>query len=507
MALNITDILGLQGLTTGQGAENLIAAYGNDYHIWNPVLNSWDGQGIITAELTKVRSTVFLDKAFFVNGNNNNVRRYDGVLELWQDETAVKKAPMAEDVKQVGDRVYYAGVYFNNLNFRSKVWYSDLPKNNDLTYGLEYGTDLTQIEGSAYVRSASSYFKARNIKVGDPFFISTGGNIGEYNVQSIEDEKTIVLTEQLKTTVMGSNFWVGGNYVDVNTNDGDALTGIGENRGRKLFFKKHALYVYNDVSLKPIDGVPGTSSRDTIVNIGSYTYYFNQYGIWRTDGANSILISRSLQEYLDGIPATFFDETIAWKAGPSLEKYRVFVGDISNINADIEIERCYLEFDTITEECSVGQLPFYPTARTIFSETKLEKVFLGNTDSEIHQTDVGNDDNGDAIPFMAETGWHFPAGAENEIIITKAEVHCREGSGISFQYKLYGTPNTQEKQWHGLTDVKDTVTTIDLTGRENNNIGRGINIQFKSNDIDKPPIIERIDIIWRPITKRKIDNE
>ena len=120
----MANIIGLSGFSKSDGTEKLIAVFGNDFHIWNSTLDRWDGQSIsVTSSVNKWRSSVFLDKAFFVNGwritsagtiaVNDDTKRYDGTT--WTNEYTNKRLPIALYVRQVKDRLYMANLYFKTL--------------------------------------------------------------------------------------------------------------------------------------------------------------------------------------------------------------------------------------------------------------------------------------------------------------------------------------------------------------------------------------------------------
>ena len=157
----------------------------------------------------------FLDYLFLVNGTNSNLV-YDGTT--WFTGGARIRMPIASYVKTVGNKVYLADLTYVSTDFKSRVWYSDLPKNNDITWGYETGTNLAQTATSKVVRSANAGFKTYGIKTGDPFFITNGANAGEYTVDTGDHAQQITLVEEKKNAATGSTYWVGSKWFDGRTN-------------------------------------------------------------------------------------------------------------------------------------------------------------------------------------------------------------------------------------------------------------------------------------------------
>ena len=510
-------MINLQGLKTSDGFEKLIGVYGNDFHIWDPVLDTWTGQGVnVTYSVNKWRSAVFLDKAYFVNGwtqtspgtitVNDNTMRYDATT--WRDEYVANKLPISKYVHQVGDRIFYSNCYFKGISQlkSSMTWFNDLPDNNNVTYGFEEGTTLNGDKDSTrvYTTAPTVYFITRNIKVGDPIFIVSLNKT--FYVSEVQTERSLILTQPLTAAVTNSNFWVGSNWVETSPSDGDETTGLGDNNDNLLIFKRDSLFRYDiKTSLRKIKGVPGTTSQESVVNIKDKTYYFHSTGVWECDGVTSRLISRPIQDYIDAVSSDMYPNIVAWVTGPSQETLRVFVGDLTDTDNNISLTNAILDYDTSNQAWSPGALPFKVTCATTFRESNTNNVLLGTDVGTVYQDNKGTSDNTVAIPWMIDTGFHFPAGPQIEIEFEKFQVHSKKGRGMQVKYKLYGTPYKIDKQWRPLNDVENDVTEFILKGRsELDNKGRGIAIQFTESSDDKTPIIERVDLFWKPTTARSL---
>jgi len=509
------NILGILGLTTSiTGLERLIAVYGNDFHVWDPALDIWLGQGIpVTSTTNKWRSAVFLDKAYFTNGwgflgsavvKNDDSKRYDGTS--WRNETQVNKMPLSKYVYQLGDRLYIANLYFptSQLNFPSMVWYCNLPESGEITWGFEEGV-VSGVKGQRKLTApvGSVYFKARGIKIGDPITFPTLSGKKEYNISEILNDKTVVLTEDLEDTLVNQPFWAGSNWFQVSQNDGDEVTGLGDNNDNLLAFKQDSLYRYDRSSLRKIKGVPGTTSQESVVNIKDKTYYFHPTGVWEHDGITSHLVSRPIQDYVDAVSPDMYPDVVAWPTGSSRETLRVLIGDVTDVDNGISLTNGILDFDTTNQAWSPGAMLTKFTCKTEFRESNDKNVFLGNTADEVYQDNTNTSDNGVVIPWMADTGFHFPAGPQVEIEFEKFLVYTKKGRGMQVRYKLYGTPWKIDKQWRPLNDIENEVTEYQLKGRsEYDNIGRGIAIQFTESSDDKTPVVERVDIFYKLTTQR-----
>ena len=440
---------------------------------------------------------VFLDYLIGVNGTDKN-QVYNQAA--WFDGGARARMPIGNLVKTVGNKVYLANLSYVGTNYSSRVWFSDLPKNDDITWGYETGTNLVTTALSSVVRSANAGFLAYNIKVGDPFFIMTGTNAGQYTVNTIDSDQQITLVEAMKNTATGSTYWVGSNWFDARRSDGDTIKGLGENDNKLLVFKKESLFRYDEKELRRVKGAVGTTSHRSITNVRENTYYFHDTGVYRYDSLSTFLISRPIQDWIDGISSSSYDSIVGWKDGDILY---MFVGDISNTAKGISLTNAILIYDTAAQAWDIGMLnnTIKVASETTVSGTRT--VFLGDTSDKVIIWNSGTADITAPIPWSFSTIYHFPGGVYNVVDFEKAEVHTIDGRGISLYYKLYGA-NSIDNQWQPLGDINDDVTTFYF---KRGTRGRGIAFKFQENSTRSPTVLGRIDIWVKDRGERNLPNQ
>lgn len=495
---------GTGGFNPSTGSSTLFVAYGND------LVNLSTGLGYSVNLTAGNRSefATFLDNFFQVNGIDNN-HRFNRTT--WIDETLARKAPIAKFILSAKTRLFLGNVKYNGTTYASRVWYSDLPKNNDIQYGIEYGTDLQSSSQNTQVSSAGSYFVTRNIKPGDPLTITTGPNSGQYTVASIGSETTLTLVETLPNASSGDTFWVGQNWFDVNTNDGDTITGLGANDDRVLCFKRRSLWRYDGLTLRQVQGVPGTTSHRSIVNVRESTFYFHPTGVYMYDGTTAQLISRAIQPYIDGVTSNNYSNIVAWPIG--LDTYRVYLGNVNNTSTGLTVNNCFLDYNTATQTWSPGSLTDNIVCRTLWLNSNIDSTFLGDDSGNVFQDQVGYSDNGVAIPWSVEIGYIFPTVLQRGFVIhsdvsiesefTGIQVHADKGRGTSVFYKLYGTPDKIDKTWRPLGSLQEEITNF-YFDRDQPRFAKGINIKLSEESTTPGPVITRVDVFNKPTTKRFI---
>lgn len=132
------------------------------------------------------------------------------------------------------------------------------------------------------------------------------------------------------------------NFFDVDTDNGDVITGLEVNASRLLVFKQNSLYLYDTNTLQQLPGVPGTVSQRSVANIQGHTLYLHRSGVWDFTGSSSTLISRPIQDIIDGINAKNLLNTCAITQG---DHYYLFLGDIYNPDTGLTIKACLLDYN------------------------------------------------------------------------------------------------------------------------------------------------------------------
>ncbi len=437
----------------------------------------------------------YLDYAFFLNGIDPT-RSFDG--SVWSKLGMRNKAPIAKYAKTYATRLFLGYVTINGITFPSRVWFTDLPFNSDARWGLEYGTNLSQTIDSPIVTSDGVYFLTNGIKAGDPLFITTGVNAGQYTIMSVDSNNQLTLTENLLATASSSTYIVGSNYFDVKTDDNDYLRGFGVNSNRLLTFKLFSLYRYNGSSLLQVPKAPGTSSGRSIVDdaIGDCYYFHGSEpsltGIYRYDGNQSVCVTKGIQSYIDGISASIFSSVVGWREG---EWIRMYVGDITNSQRNISVTKAVISYNENTNAVSVDPINKVPKCSTTFVESSIKKIFFGDDSSEIFQTPSGYDFDGASIPWAMETGPQYPLGSEVLLGFTRIQVISRDARGIQVRYKLYNNPDNIDDNWLPLGEIKNDKTEFTIPNSHRR--ASGIDIRFEEDGAkENTQYIEKVSIYY-----------
>lgn len=486
-------IAGLIGYNGASGSTNkLLAVYGND------IVDVTSGLGYsqnLTAN-TDAEMDVFLDSVFFTNGVNQP-RSFNGTV--WS-QRHIGTCPVNILFRDYLAKMYALAPTINGTKYYSKFLESDLPKNNTIEWGIVYGSDLVETQGSKEVTSATAGFKTHGINIGDPFIIEDGLNAGEYIVEGGISDYRLTLTTVMQFSDSSDKFLAGDNLYDVKTDDGDILKWADVINNRLILFKQNSLHSFNRTSMTEIRGV-GTSSGRSVVPFrdkGIIIYWHgsnkDRTGFYLTDSTESKRISNPIQDYIDGITSANYDNIVAWREG---NIYRAYVGDVTNAQRNISITNCVLELDLDNNVWSPGKINHVVKCATLYRESNVENSYIGDDSAQVFKTPSGYSDDGLSVPWYMETKVIYPSGSEILNTFNKIQIISRDASGVQVRYKLINAPFTSDQDWQGLGELKYDKTEIFIPKEHSK--ACGIQYRLEKNDTVEPTqLIEKISTFYKP---------
>lgn len=450
----------IKGLNFEDSNSLLLVTYGNDVAKFNPGTNTWLGQhqnlnpgGNYEMVMCKgygyLFSTSIAPKSVTSDGT-------------WSNTVNVQKAPWGAYPLLFKDRLVVGKCVVNGDNYFRRFYYSDIIlQDNKVKWGLNYGNDLIQTAGSKQVTSASARFIQNNIKIGDPFIITSGVNTDTYAVDEIIDDNNIVLDRVINTSANTSQFIVGGNFFDIDS----GVTGVGEHYGTLLAFEYNKVWKWTPTNgKKELFGVGGTSSHRSIVNNHQrYTFWFSpDDGIVLYNGSTAQGISGKIQEVVDGIDPSYFPYIVGW---PGTGKYKdhvyFYVGDVANINENINITKCIIDYNIGRNTFKCHSYNAVIRGATTFIENNQKNVYLITDTNLVLKFNTGNtdyntvvDDNSTLpIGFILESHIFYPRGPEVLNNIESYYEFLNKGTGVVTKKKLHGQPDIDDSEWQDVQEI------------------------------------------------------
>lgn len=511
----MASILGIKGFNrSGTSINVLLAAYGND--IVNVSTNTGYG---LNLNGNNVEMEVFLDRVFVQNGNDRPIS-FDGTSF---SHAYVGRCLVSKYIKKNKSKIYLGFCSFpspqapldtsnNAITFPSRVFNSDFFKGNNLTWGIEWGRNGRTEAGSPFFNLSATDapliqdFVTSNIKIGDSLFITNGNTqltSKEYKVKNIISPYRLEVTENFPVTTTALHFWVSGNWFDVGTDDNDSIMGFGENYNNLIILKRLSLWYQTPRELKQVENAFGTSSQRSVINHKRYTYYFHGSepaitGIYRFDGASSVLISRGIDPYIRGISSALYDNVVGWREGDDL---RWYLGATDNTNENIDLDRAVATLSTSLQAWSVDPIADVITCSTRYRKGNREDSYCGTDDDEVLQMGNGNTFNTAPITAILETKVYYPSGTSIINDIPRIQVLGKNTKGIKIKYKLWNAPELVDDNWIGLGELQEDKTELVLP--QIHKISSGIQLRTEDmNSLENDGLVEKFTIFFKPIRKR-----
>lgn len=278
--------------------------------------------------------------------------------------------------------------------------------------------------------------------------------------------------------------WTGGDsgYYDVQTDDGDFITGLHTRRDRLLIFKNH--YIEGrDSYFRRISMVRGlgTPANDTIVTINNKTYFFNlddstSTGIYEYGSSDPIKISNPIQDLIDDIvlndPKTQF---FATKQGMN---YILHIGTTQGMN---NVVVCY---NTIHQAWSYWSYPSTISCFAPYNEDNIILPYYGTKEGRVYKMNGNQDEYYNGIEnteknIILNIRTHPIHCSNPHLFKDFTEVHIFDENPIksSIRYQI------DRGRWKRAGVVKDRVSLLQILGK-----GYDIGIDILDSSLSSPEI-------------------
>ena len=261
-----------------------------------------------------------------------------------------------------------------------------------------------------------------------------------------------------------------GDWIDINPDDGDNITGFAEVSGVVLVFKSQAMYRL-DVVNKTVDTDNviniGAVSQEAIVRCQGMVYYFSGTDIRRTSGADfPEQISRlGVQDFIDAIPQANWSQVYAWT-----DKINVYfsIGNVTlNTNKDGQqtFNNVVLKFSPRDQSWTVRSYANQFSFGTIYKTTAGYTLIAQDTNGNVQTLNSGTTDSGTAIFYDLQTQeLEFGNRAHYKNFGDKIIVYSQYGEDGNFRVKSE-EDNYQNVQVDMSTRVARGLFPENLSGR------------------------------------------
>lgn len=406
-------------------------------------------------------------------------------------------SPKGRYIKRWKDLLFLA-----DYNKGNRVNSSDVPANlsgsQPLTWGWQDGVYMSTTSGSPVVTDVNGHFKAYNIKPGDLARLGDTVKV-DYYVKTVDSDTQITLTENVPdTAIQTAHYEIGSNWFLVGEDDGDSITGFGENSNRLLIFKTFSLWRYDGNEAIKVADV-GTTSQRSVQTIDQITIFANRKGVYVFDGVQATLVSRKMQKWIAAIPDADFTKLTSWVDGNT---YNLYIGNVTvdgiaypNVVLKFDVTQNNFSFDTFTHKVLVA---------CTYVESNAQLYFFGNDTGEIFNLYNGNvhqyldyTPNPDVtvrtiIPWEVRTRRLDFDAPEAQKTVNRIVVFMDDPGGTIFMVSVDGKP------FETLNRLRNNVETIEC-----NVTGRRMEFMLVHANENNRPALEGFCIYWEETGRAK----
>lgn len=294
---------------------------------------------------TRFQAINYLDQ-YFVAGCSSNVylttRNIDSTL-VPSTTRNLYASPNSEFIAEYQGKLYAINAQIGNKTYPDRA-YESSPPLGAITFIQTDQKGLLQqlrVDASRYLKvgmQVDVYGKGTEAKkVSGLTIISVDKKNKRFSFApttvDVSDNDEIWLTGTKGTL---SLFW---NTDDPTPEDADWLrvppskearpefTGWGKNNNRLFLFTRNSFIKWDGQNLITVSDTVGCVSHETIQNIGNWTIWLHDTGVWGyNDNTGSLkLLSRSIQNYLDAVNQSNLPKTSAVVSG---RRYKLAIGEI-----------------------------------------------------------------------------------------------------------------------------------------------------------------------------------
>lgn len=452
----------VNGINYDDGSSALLSIYGNDVAEFSGGV--WNGkhQNLTPGHhhISYVRNYAYIFSLLDAPISRNSSGTYS-------TSTNLNNAPRGMYSREFGDTILVSNIQINSDNFQRRSWYSNIIVDEDnVSWGLEYGSDLSQTADSKIVTSSSATFLQSEMRVGDDFIIKDGSNAGSYAIVEVISDTQVLLDRVMQYTSSSNKYIAGSNWFDI---DG-TITGQGEHYGVALVFSQNKAWRWSkSIGKKPVYGVGGTSSYKSVVSEHQgMTFWFNPSdGIVMFNGSTAVSVTDKIKDVVDAIS----DPTavVGWP-GVGLYKNHVYfyVGDLSF--DDYSLTDVIIDYNIARNTIRLHEYNTTVVSATKYIESNQEVVYLG-TDSNVvlkfsdgrTDYDVANDDGSTLdISWYIESHPFYPSGPEILNEMESIYAYTNGSVGHAIQTKLHGVNDLDDTSWSTAFETTNKYSEIGI---------------------------------------------
>ncbi len=254
----------------------------------------------------------------------------------------------------------------------------------------------------------------------------------------------------------GNFAWTPSNdWVDINPNDGENITGLKRYSLELLIFKPNYIYRFRVSSVDPDPLIKiGTRSNESIIEGKKGLYFNHDSGFYRYTGGYPEEISRPISDIVEVIPYSQKLIMSSWKDSDHI------YWSAGNLTIEGEVwTNCVLRF---TESSELWTVYSYSNNIKVASDynsgSALTRV-AGLDNGVVATVNSGTTDLGEPIRYRVATKWYEIEGIENRKTIERIMSICDKAQGSVLMYK-----KDNSIKWENIGQLTKYINDFDKLG-------------------------------------------
>lgn len=241
-------------------------------------------------------------------------------------------------------------------------------------------------------------------------------------------------------------------WVDINPNDGENISGLKRYSLELLVFKPNYIYRFRTSSVDPDPLIKiGTRSNESIIEGKKGLYFHHNSGFYRYTGGYPTEISRPISDIIEAIPYSQYSNMCSWKDSDHIYWS---LGDLT-VSGDswVNVVARY------TESADLWTIYSYANEIKLGTEynsgSALTRV-LGLDNGVVATLNSGNTDLGEPIKYRAITKWYEIEGIETKKLIKRMFAVCDKAQGAILMYQT-----DDSREWKNIGQLTKWLTEFE----------------------------------------------
>ena len=245
-------------------------------------------------------------------------------------------------------------------------------------------------------------------------------------------------------------------YVDINPGDGEDTTALKRFSLELLLFKPNYIYRFRTSGVDPDPLIKiGTRSHESIVEGKRGLYFHHDSGFYRYSGGYPQEISRPVNDIIEAIPYSQFDDIAGWNDADHIY-WSIGNVTVAEAKESITFKNCVVRYTESSDVWTIYSYAWEIRRGMLYTRGTTLSRLVATDMGHVATHNSGNTDLGEPIPYRLRTKWYDFGTLATTKVIQELAALCEKSLGTTLSYL------TDEKvQWEGIGDLKSLSTFFD----------------------------------------------